>query len=257
MRVDRGSGFSTPRAAVVAHELQGRPAQLETVPEPAEDRRGLWPGQDPEADQEAAVIVDEADDPDLGVLALRSLEPERALDVDVPELVRPAPLVRGTALAMSRRSGRPEVSEQPVHRVMAERIDVPPGELGGEALRVPVREQAHHDHGLRNPVGQSTGCRTARLIEKTFESLGRVAKSPTMQAGAADAERQGCGDALLAADPDGPDPASQIRDLVSREASRRTTAAGREERGTRGLPGRYGGGGGGADLFDARSGVRP
>ena len=50
-----------------------------------------------------------------------------------------------------------------------------------------------------------------------------------MQAGAADAERQGCGDALLAADPDGPDPASQIRDLVSREASRRTTAASREE----------------------------
>lgn len=113
--------------------------------------------------------------------------------------------------------------------MMAERIDVPPGELGGEALRVPVRVQAHHDHGLRNPVGPSTGCRTARLIEKTFRSLDRVAKSPTMQAGAADAEPQGCGDAPLAADPDGPDPASQIRDLVSREALRRTTAAGREK----------------------------
>jgi len=99
-------------AAVVAHDLVRQPAQLEAVAQPGQDGDGLRPGQDAQADEEAAVVVDEPDDPDLRVAPLRPLQPEGALDVDVPELVGPAPLVRRATLPVDARSCRALLREE-------------------------------------------------------------------------------------------------------------------------------------------------
>jgi len=90
---------------------------------------------------------DEPDDPDLRVLARRPLQPEGTLDVDVPQLVGSGALVGGATGASLRGPARPQVGEQAVDRVVVERVDAAPVELCGEALAVPVRQQAHNDDG--------------------------------------------------------------------------------------------------------------
>jgi len=96
------------RRAVVAHQLERRPAQLEAVIEPGEDWHGPRLRQDAQADEEAAVIVNETDDPDLLVLGPAAAQEERALDVDVPELVRTTPLIGRPAFPSGRRASGAE-----------------------------------------------------------------------------------------------------------------------------------------------------
>ena len=83
------------------------------------------PRQHPQPDEEAAVVVDEPDDPDLRVHAGGPLQPEGALDVDVPELVGPGALVARTSWSARRGPCGAVLGEDRIDGVVVERIDVP------------------------------------------------------------------------------------------------------------------------------------
>ena len=52
----------------------------------------------------------------------------------------------------------PELGEERIDRVVVERVDATARELRGEALAVPVRQQAHHDDGPLEPGRQARPC---------------------------------------------------------------------------------------------------
>src|SRR6202048_5501953 len=81
--------------AVVAHQLDWVTAQLEAIVEPSQDGGRLGLGQDSEPDHEAGMVVDQAHDPGLDVALAAEVDEERPLDVDVPNLIGPSPLVAG------------------------------------------------------------------------------------------------------------------------------------------------------------------
>ena len=172
------------------------------VVEPGQDRRGLWAGQDAQADEEPGVIVDEADDPDLLVLTSRAAQEERALDVDVPQLVGAAALIGGSTFPVDRRSGRAELGQQAVDGMVVERIDLAPGELGRQALGVPVGQQAHDDDRLLDPGRQALPLRTAWSIDEGFETTSRVADPPAVEARPTGPDLERRGDALVPGDTD-------------------------------------------------------
>ncbi len=97
------------------------------------------------------MVVDQAHDPGLLVLVDRASQVERALDVDVPELVGPTALVGRALLPSHRWPGGAELAQQAVDGMVVEGEDLAPGELGREALAVPVGEQADHDHRRPRP----------------------------------------------------------------------------------------------------------
>ena len=81
--------------------------------------------------------------------------------------------------------------------MVTERVDGTSPELRGEALAVPIREQSSQDDGLLDPGREPLGLRAATAIPQRFETAGRIPPSPAMQAGPADPEGQGRGDAVL------------------------------------------------------------
>ncbi len=175
------------------------------------------------------MVVDEADDPDLLVLADRAAQEERALDIDVPQLVRATPLVRRPAFPADRGTGRAEPGQEGVDRVVVERVDLAPRELGRQALRVPVGQQAHNDDRLLDPGRQARRVRAAGSIDERLEATGRVAGSPAVEARPADPKGDGRGDALIAGDPDTADPEADVGQTTPRVRPRRPAATGREE----------------------------
>lgn len=147
-------------AAVVAHDLERDAHQLEAVTQPGQDGLAARSRQDAQADEETAVVVDEADDPDLRVVALGALQEEGALDVDVPQLIGSAPLVAWTPRPTHRGPRRALLGEEGIDGVVAERVDVAPRQLRGQALAVPVGQEAHHDDGPLDPGRQARSDRT-------------------------------------------------------------------------------------------------
>ena len=181
------------------------------------------------------MVVDEADDPDLLVLGPAAAQEEWTLDVDVPELVRPGSLVRRPALASDRWPGGPELGEEAVDGVVVERVDQPAGELGGQALRVPIGQETHHDDRLLDPRWQAADRWATRPIEQRVKTAALVARSPAMKAGAADPEGERCGDAVFAGDPDRAGPGPETGQIRTRRPPRRTTATRRQEEEPRAL----------------------
>ncbi len=163
--------------------------------QPGEDGHRLRPRQDAQADEDARVVVDETHDPDLGVLAPGTLEEERTLDVDVPQLVGPEPFIGRAVLPPDRRSTRAEIGQQPVDRVVAEGEDVPPGELGRQPLAVPVGQQAGDDDRLlaSTPAGDPAPGRVGGP-ERLDATLG-IPAAPAVEARPADAQGEGGPDA--------------------------------------------------------------
>ena len=169
----------------------GTSAQLEAVAQPGEDGLGARPGQDAQADEEAGVVVDEADDPDLRVVAGSTLQEEGPLDVDVPELVGSAALVGRATLAVDSRPRGPVLAEDMIDRVVVERVDVPARELRGEALAVPVRQEAHHDDDPLDPGRQPLSHWSSWSRSEGLDATLRIGPAPAMQAGPARTEGQG------------------------------------------------------------------
>ena len=191
--------------------------------------------QDAQADEEPRVVVDGADDPDFLVFADRAAQEERALDVDMPQLVGPTALIRGTARSAGRGAGRAELGQQAVDRVVVERIDRTPRELGGQALGVPVGEQAHDDDRLLDPCRQALPLRTAPSIDEGFESTGFIADTPAMEARPTDPEVEGRRDALVAGDTDAPEPPAQAGQVSTWRWTRWSAATSGQEEEARAL----------------------
>jgi NADPH:quinone reductase-like Zn-dependent oxidoreductase len=135
----------------------------------------------------------------------------------------------GLGLAVDRRAGRAEVGQQPVDGVEVERIDLAAGDLGREALAVPVRQQPHDDHGLLDPGWQTRGRRTPRHVEQRGEAALLVPDSPAVQARPADAEGQGGGDALVTCHPHAARPEAKLRETRAELIRRWPASSGREE----------------------------
>jgi hypothetical protein len=81
---------------VVGHQLMGDAAQVDGLREGFEDRERLPARDGPDAEEEAAEVVDEGDEVAGPSPSGRRRQVEGALEVDVPELVRARPLVAGT-----------------------------------------------------------------------------------------------------------------------------------------------------------------
>lgn len=112
---------------------------------------------------------------------------------------------------------------------MVEGVDLPAGELGGQALAVPVRQQANDDDCLLYPPGQTTGYRAARPVDECLETSDLAADPPAMQARAAGPEGECRRDALLPGDPDAPRPKPEAVQIRTDRPPRRTTAARSQE----------------------------
>ena len=87
----------------------------------------------------------------------------------------PAALVGRAVLPAHRGAGGAERGEEGVDGVVAERVDVPPRELGREALAVPVGQQADDDDRLLDPGRQSLPARAAGSIAQGLDATGLVA----------------------------------------------------------------------------------
>src|SRR6266851_1745652 len=138
---------------VVAHEIERPTAQLDAVAQPDEDRGDLPAAGDPQPENVAGVVIDQAIDPGLEVPVLGQLDEERAFDVDVPERIWARALIAWPALAWPGGPARAEVVEESLDPAVAHERDLAPAELGGDAFGVPVRVQAHRDDHLLDPGG--------------------------------------------------------------------------------------------------------
>ncbi len=113
---------------------------------------------------------------------------------------------------------------------MVERVDLAPGELGREALRVPVRQQADDDDCLLDPVRQALGQRSTRPVDETFETVHGVPALPAMEARPADPEPERRGDAVFPGQPHSPSTEPQVgRVALARTPWRATPASGQEQ----------------------------
>ncbi len=120
-----------------------------------------------------------------------------------------------------------------VTSVVVERVDLAPGEFGGQALRVPVREDADDDHRLRDPARQTSGRRPAWSIEEGPETIGLVAAPPAMEGRPAGPKGASGRDAVLPDDADAPGAKSKPVEIGTLDSSWRPTAAGGQEEETR------------------------
>src|SRR5712691_9451425 len=153
--------------AVVAHELQRLPAKLETVLEPPNDGRGLRVGVDLQPDEEAGVIVNQAEEPSLEVTAAGETDEERTHEVDVPEFVGLAPFVPWPWRRRNAAPAATEALEEFIDVGVANLVDLPAFHLGGNSLRVPVRCESDGDDDPAHPV------RNSRLSLKAGARLGK------------------------------------------------------------------------------------
>ena len=128
---------------------------------------------------------------------------------------------------------RTQVVEEPLDPPLADLGDLPPAQLGRDALGVPVRVQAHRDHDLLQPgrVLEQRVAWTVWLGHQGAEAAPLVRRLPAEQAAtAAAAQRQGRDEALLAHDPDQPRTLThQVQVAAARIRARRPTAAGRQK----------------------------
>jgi hypothetical protein len=113
--------------------------------------------------------------------------------------------------------------------VVAERIDAATPELGGEALAVPVRQQAHHDDRLLEPGGKPFAGRTTTAMSQRLDATLGMTSSPTVQAGPAGAEHEGRCDTLFGRGPHTANPEAQCREVLSCRSARWSSASGGEE----------------------------
>ena len=151
------------------------------------------------------------------------------------ELVGHAPLVARTACPVDRRSCRALLGEERIDGMVAHGVDAPAVELRGEALAVPVRQQAHHDDGPLQPGRQLLPRRSAWLLPQGLDATRLVAPAPAMQARPAGTEGEGRGDALAERGADTTDPKSQRGQIFADPWSRRPSATGRQEEEARAL----------------------
>ena len=205
------------------------PTSSKQSAQPGEDGLRLRPGQEAQADEEAAVVIDEPDDPDLRVLAPGALQEEGPLDVDVPELVGPTALVGRAVLPADRGARRAQLGEEGVHGMVAERVDVPSRELRGEALAVPVGQEAHGDDGALDPGRQTHPGRSSWSLAQGLDAARLVAAPPAEQARPADAESEGRGDALGDRRAHAADAEAQATDILAHARSGRSSPARGEE----------------------------
>src|SRR5437870_4512957 len=89
--------------AVVAHEVERTPTELDAVAQPDQDRRDLTGGGDAQTEDVPGVIVNQTEDPGLEVALTRELDEERSLDVDMPKRIGNRALIASTALPRERR----------------------------------------------------------------------------------------------------------------------------------------------------------
>ena len=113
--------------------------------------------------------------------------------------------------------------------MVVERVDLPAGELGGQALAVPVREEAHDDDRLFDPCRQTTGHRSARPVDERVEASSLVRDPPALQACPTDPQSERCRNALFPGHPDAPDPEPEAGEIRMNKAPRRTTTTRRQE----------------------------
>src|SRR3984893_830896 len=139
--------------AVVAHQLQRLPAELEALVQPAHDGHGLGFREDAQSHQKSGVVVNEPDDPGLDVVATTEIDEEGALDVDVPELVGTAALVTRSRGPGGGASATAPVLEQLIDVIWADLVDLAPVHLRSDPLGVPVSVQADGDDDHVNPGG--------------------------------------------------------------------------------------------------------
>ncbi len=132
-------------------------------------------------------------------------------------------------LPSDRRSGRVEVGQHPVDRMVAERPDVPPRELGRQALAVPVGEQPDHDDRLLDPRRQSSGSRTAGAIAERRDATLRMPPAPAMEARPAGAQGEGRLDAGLTCRTYAAHPEAERCDVLASGGCGRPAAARGEE----------------------------
>jgi len=113
--------------------------------------------------------------------------------------------------------------------VVVEREDLTPRELGRQALAVPVREQAHDDHGLLDPVRQPVRGRATLVVEQSIQTAVLVPDPPPVQARPARAECQHGGDPLGTSHPHAPGPETDRCEIWDGTLARRSATPRREE----------------------------
>jgi hypothetical protein len=123
---------------------RGDAAQLDGLREGFQDRERLPTRDGPDAEQEAAEVIDEGDKVAGSPPGRRARQAEGTLEVDVPELVRARPLVAGTRHARRARAVRARTCQQAVDLAMAH-CDASPVELGGDPAAVPVAQHPHEE----------------------------------------------------------------------------------------------------------------
>ena len=179
------------------------------------------------------MVVDQTHEPGLEVAVAAQLDEEGTLEVDVPERIRARALVAGTALVRPGGPGRTQVVEQLLDPAVANPRDLPPTQLGRNALGVPVRVQAHRDHHLLEPRGVSEHgrARTAALGDERGEAAAVVRALPAPEARpTALGQRQRRGHSILTGDAHQPGACAKDREIPARLGrSRRPAAAGRQK----------------------------
>lgn len=149
------------------------------------------------------MVVDQADQPSLEVVALLELNEERAFDVDVPELVGLAALKPRASFSRQRRTSGAETVEQSLNPALANVSNLPSTQLGGDPFRIPVGEQTDGDDNLFNPVRVSDNRLPRPPTQRTqrLQPTPLVGGLPTEQAGStAFAKGQCCRNAILPRD---------------------------------------------------------
>src|SRR5713101_2144552 len=219
--------------AVIAHEIQRQAAQLDAIAQPHEDRSALLVGGDAQADDEAGVVIDQADDPGLEEATARvELDEERPLDIDVPERVRAGALIARAALA---RTGWPmgaQVVQELADPAVANVGDLTAAQLGRDALGVPIRVQTHGDHDLLQPRGMRERgvARPSSLGHERGQTSALVRAQPSPERRAADGPGvQHHGEAVLPRDPHCASARTDCRDLSAPPLVLRWPAAARRQ----------------------------
>jgi hypothetical protein len=232
------AGDRDERRPVVGHELVRHPAQLDRLLEQGEDPDRLLrrDGADPE--EEPAVVVDEGDEVAGPCQAGRPDEVERALEIDVPELVGGGALVVWAGRPDVARPVRPVASEDAVDLAVGERPHLAPPELGGDPPAVPVGQQADGEDEPLDRRRQVAPPANARTVKEPREPIALEARAPAEQAGPAAPElgaERGQRDAVCPTPEGGPASPHDGRKIPEADAVRWSPALRRHEQEARTL----------------------
>jgi len=169
--------------------VEHRPhAQLDRLLEQAEDPDRLLGRDGSDPGQESAVVVDQGGEVAGPRSTARAEEIERALEIDVPQLVGGGPLVA--------RPRRPDVAwtvaavagEDPVDLAVAERPHGASAERGSDPSAVPVGQQADGEDESLEGRRQLARAADPRAIEERLETTLLEARTPAEQVRSAAAE---------------------------------------------------------------------